>query len=287
MTQTVTGLIQRARRMIGDFPEIDVTTTTTTTASTSVVVADTSIYQKGSHIVIEDESMRVTAIANTTTLTVIRGYQGTTAVEHASGSKVLADPLASAADYLDGLNEGLRYLWPNFFVYVEDTSLTAVNDTSDYELPDSLKDGRVLRVQVLEAGGLPTAWYEWRQFEIRRDATDSVGEKIHFTNWPPPAGSSIKLIGLGRYTTDLAIGTAIPTNVSDAALSCLPSYAAYYVLSQAEARRNRITRAQNIGPAASPAGANSNLAVAMFNKFMAMKAMLGEPWPEFYARRRM
>jgi hypothetical protein len=52
--------------------------------TTTLTVADAYGYQVGDLLRIVDEIVRVTAIASATTLTIVRGYAGTTAVIHAS-----------------------------------------------------------------------------------------------------------------------------------------------------------------------------------------------------------
>lgn len=53
-------------------------------STTTLTVADAYGYQVGDLLRIVDEIVRVTAIATATTLTIVRGYAGTTAVIHAS-----------------------------------------------------------------------------------------------------------------------------------------------------------------------------------------------------------
>jgi hypothetical protein len=68
--------------------------------ATTLTVADAYIYQKNDLIRIENEVVRVTAIASATTLTIVRGYAGTTGAAHAAKFGMLlgsADPEGSDA----------------------------------------------------------------------------------------------------------------------------------------------------------------------------------------------
>ncbi len=68
--------------------------------TTTVTVANAKQYAKNTLIRCENEVMRVTAVANATTLTVTRGYMGTTAAPHTSKvmfSLGVADPEGSDA----------------------------------------------------------------------------------------------------------------------------------------------------------------------------------------------
>lgn len=75
-------------------------TITITDVATTLTVADAYQYQVNNLLRVENEVMRVTAIASATTLTVVRAYAGTTAVAHTSKlifSLGAADPESSDA----------------------------------------------------------------------------------------------------------------------------------------------------------------------------------------------
>jgi len=292
MSLTTTDLISKARRLISDYPQVDNLGAALTSGGTTVTVADSSLYRKGWVISVDEEAMLITDLPSATTLTVVRGYKGTVAASHASAANVLVNPLGTGADYLDGLNEGIRYLWPHFFVHQVDTSIVIQNLVSDYALPAKFPTGRsrVSRVMVLYPGAPAISWYGYREFEVVRGDDIAAGDVIRFTNTPPLAGSQVKVIGIAAPDTQagmtLTFGQTVPTSIPEVAFYCLPTYAAFYVLTGAEGQRDKTNRATNIGPAAVTPQANAQLAFSLLQKFQGMKAEQAMPWPASVTRRR-
>lgn len=292
MSLTTLDLISKARRLINDYPQVDNLAAAMTSGGTTVTVADSTMYRKGWIISVDEEAMLVTDVPSATTLTVVRGYKGTVAAAHASGAGILQNPLGTAADYLDGLNEGIRYLWPYFHVPVVDTSIVIQNLVSDYALPSKFVSGRsrVMRVMILYPGAPAISWYGYREFEVVRNDDVAGGDVIRFTNTPPIVGSQVKVIGIASPEVStgmtLAVGDTVPTVIPEVAFYCLPTYAAYYVLTGAEGQRDKTTRASNTGPAAVTPGTNAQLAFSMLQKFQAMVQQNAMPWPVYTTRRR-
>jgi len=164
MSLTATDLISKARRLISDYPQVDNLAGALTSGGTTVQVADSTLYRKGWIISVDEEAMLITDLPSGTTLTVVRGYRGTVAASHASAANILQNPLGTGADYLDGLNEGIRYLWPHFYVPQVDTTLVIQNLVSDYALPSKFPRGRsrVMRVMVKYPGAPAISWYGYR-----------------------------------------------------------------------------------------------------------------------------
>lgn len=288
MTLTVQDLISKSRRLINDYPQTDaLTDAITTPTATTATVSNAALYQVGWVVSIDEEAMLITA-ASGTTLTVVRGFKGTVAATHANGAGILLNPLGTGADYLDGLNEGMRMLWPHFFVNVVDTSIVIENLVSDYALPATFPSGgsRVNRVMILYPGAPQISWYGYREFEVVRNDDVLSGDVLRFPNTPPLAGSTVKVIGIARPDGNLAVGAQLPTTIPEVAFYCLPTYAAYYVLVSAEGKRDKVTRAANTGPAAVTPQANAQLAFSMLQKFNNMKAEQAMPWPVYTTRRR-
>ena len=288
MSLSVQDLISKARRLINDYPQGDSLTANMTNSVTTATVADSTLYRNGMIISINEEAMLVKAAPTGTTVTVVRGWKGTTPTTHTSGDGILLDPLGTGADYLDGLNEGMRYLWPHFYQSVVDTSIVVENLVSDYALPTSFPSGasRIMRMMVLYPGAPQISWYGYREFEVVRGDDVSGGDVVRFTNTPPFAGSQVKLIGIARPDADLVLGSNVPTTIPEYAFYCLPTYAAYYVLVSAEGKRDKVTRAQNVGPAAVTPQANAQLAFSLLQKFQSMKAEQAMAWPVYTTRRR-
>lgn len=291
MSLTTLDLISKARRLISDYPQMDSLSGSVTAGGTSLTVADSSLYQKGWVISIDEEAMLVTDMPNATTLTVTRGYKGTTAAAHSSAANILVQPLGTGADYMDGLNEGARLLWPQFFQHVVDTTITVAINTSDYALPATFPAGssRISRVMCLYPGAPAIDWYGYREWEVVRNDDIAGGDVLRFTNTPPLSGTTVKLIGIARpsvNTTALTDSWPGTSGLPEHAFYCLPSYAAYYVLTGAEGQRDKTTRAQNLGAAAVTPGANSALANAMLDRFYMMKGEQAMPWPKMTTQRR-
>lgn len=293
MSLTTLDLISKARRLISDYPQQDNLTASVTSGGTTLTVADSSLYRKGWVLSVDEEAMLVTDTPSATTLTVVRGYKGTVAASHASAANVLVNPLGTGADYLDGLNEAVRQLWPYFHVPVVDTTITIQNLVSDYALPAKFVAGRsrVMRCMILYPGAPAISWYGYREFEVVRGDDIKGGDVVRFTNTPPIVGSQVKLIGIAspEVQTGMTLSvadSAVPTSIPEVAFYCLPTYAAYYVLTGAEGQRDKTTRATNIGPAAVTPQANAQLAFSLLQKFQADIQRQAMPWPVYTTRRR-
>lgn len=149
MAISSSALIPRVRDILGDRPFQDSSTTTTTT--TSITVADSSLYDVG-HIVewqtgaVGYEQMYVTAIPNATTLTVIRGYGGTTAETHTSGDAIVSNPQFTGRNIQQSITAILNDSWPQ--VWTPGTvNLTWTGTTKWYDL-NALTKGIISVTQV-------------------------------------------------------------------------------------------------------------------------------------------
>lgn len=92
---------------------------------TTLTVADAYIYQVNDLIRIENEVVRVTAIASATTLTILRGYAGTTGAAHAAKFGMLlgsADP--EGADAPAGMTDTGRRLFNYVQTFTRGVSLS-------------------------------------------------------------------------------------------------------------------------------------------------------------------
>jgi hypothetical protein len=75
-------------------------------SGTTLTVADAYVYQKNALLRIEAEVVRVTAIASATTLTITRGYAGTTGAAHSAKPMIpLGTAMPEGADASDGLSD--------------------------------------------------------------------------------------------------------------------------------------------------------------------------------------
>jgi hypothetical protein len=113
---SVSDLVQRVRDLLGDHPYE--TTSTTTTTSTTVAVVDGTRWEEGAigewqTGTVGYEQFYVQSVA-ANNLTVVRGYDGTTAETHTSGDRVLRIDSESFAGrkIQQAINQAVLELWP-------------------------------------------------------------------------------------------------------------------------------------------------------------------------------
>ncbi len=173
---TAGALITRASRQLlsGTVEERNELATTVTSADTSIVLTyDLGGFREGSVIEIESELMYVWASATATkTLTVQRGFDGTTAVAHTAGALAVVNPRFPRQQMFDALNADIDDLSSTvnglFRVVAQDisyngtnrqinlTSATKVIDLLDVRLRYLSTDFPVIRKVRLQRD-LPTA----------------------------------------------------------------------------------------------------------------------------------
>jgi len=173
---TAGALITRASRQLlsGTVEERNKLATTVTSADTSIVLSyDLGGFREGSVIEIESELMYVWESSTATkTLTVQRGYDGTTAVAHTNGVLATVNPRFPRQQMLDSLNSDIDDLSSTmnglFRVVAQDityngsdrqinlTSATGIIDLIDVRLRYLADDYPVIRKVRLQRN-LPTA----------------------------------------------------------------------------------------------------------------------------------
>jgi hypothetical protein len=173
---TAGAVLTRASRQLlsGTVEERNKLATTVTSADTSIVLSyDLGGFREGSIIEIESELMYVWESATATkTLTVQRGYDGTTAASHTSGVLATVNPRFPRQQMLDALNSDIDDLSSTvnglFRVVAQDisyngsdrqlniTSATSIIDLLDVRLRYLADDYPVIRNVRLQRN-LPTA----------------------------------------------------------------------------------------------------------------------------------
>ena len=173
---TAGAVLTRASRQLlsGTVEERNKLATTVTSADTSIVLSyDLGGFREGSIIEIESELMYVWESATATkTLTVQRGYDGTTAASHTSGVLTTVNPRFPRQQMLDALNSDIDDLSSTvnglFRVVAQDisyngsdrqiniTSATGIIDLLDVRLRYLADDYPVIRNVRLQRN-LPTA----------------------------------------------------------------------------------------------------------------------------------
>ena len=173
---TAGAVLTRASRQLlsGTVEERNKLATTVTSADTSIVLSyDLGGFREGSVIEIESELMYVWESATATkTLTVQRGYDGTTAAAHTAGALATVNPRFPRQQMLDALNSDIDDLSSTvnglFRVVAQDisyngsdrqldiTSATGIIDLLDVRLRYLADDYPVIRNVRLQRN-LPTA----------------------------------------------------------------------------------------------------------------------------------
>lgn len=141
-------LIQRIRTILNDNPYIDACVEAMDASEVGLDVTDGTKYAAG--IIVEfqtdGEQCLVTSVA-TNTLTVIRGYNGTTAATHSINALMALDPVFSYMAITDAIAACIRGLWPHVYKLVAE-SVTPVTTGNRYY---DLAAGSVLMKEISSA----------------------------------------------------------------------------------------------------------------------------------------
>lgn len=269
-------LVKRVRRRLRDWPELDTLTASISDSGVTLTVSDTTIPRYYAHALLEVdlETMAVQAVASATTLTVFRGARGSTAATHASGATVLFDPAFTSAEILDGINDGLDALWPNFRQDVVDESVALSSSTTEYAIPNapglSVPIPRIRDFEIREQGF--DEWVGFHRVDIMRGASPKL--RLQFT---PPDGATLRIRGYAPLPhvgfTD-STHAQLPYNAD----SLATLYAAALLTMAGESGRVRFDR----GPIdsreqATRVGASSNIAREWMRLFFQQRADLSMP----------
>lgn len=267
MATTVAEAINRTRRLLRDFGAgQDALTASVTSSATTLTVADasTAVYTGNWTVEVDNETMLVVS-GTGSSLTVRRGYAGSTAASHASGATVLIRPAFFSTEIVDGLNEGIHACYPLIYKAYSDTSLTTSANTYEYTVPTMPSDSAtympfISRVSLLESGDF--AYRDRGAWDVVRSSTP----KIRFRR-QQPTSATIRVEGYGPFP-DLALGGSFDAQWPRRA-DMLPSlFAASQLLVSAEAGRLRFDqgvrddREQSVR-----AGASIQTATALENRF--------------------
>lgn len=197
MATSAATLTQRIRRYVRDWPAYDNLTASLSSGATTVTVADSTLYGVGKIIEVDQEAMYVNATPLATTLTVVRGWWGSTAASHASGASVLVDPRFTFVDILDAINEALGAVFPLVYRDIVDETLTTTATTWEYTIPNV--SGLATPIPFLHYLGVKEpgdlVFRQRRDWQIIRGATP----KIRFP-YEPVAGTTIRLEGIAPFT---------------------------------------------------------------------------------------
>lgn len=116
---TKTVLIQRVLRRLDDEPVTDGSGSSLTNSATSLTVTSTTPYTVGGTIDwVEDgtfETALITAVPNSTTLTIRRGHRGSTAASHAANAVFRYRGLYVPHNLSELVDEAVFALWPELY----------------------------------------------------------------------------------------------------------------------------------------------------------------------------
>lgn len=153
------------------------------TAATTFAATLGEYYKKGKIVGIEDEEMLVRDVA-TNTVTVVRGWHGTTPATHVISTPVRIFNFFSDAELNSYINRAVKSLWPDVYGRDVDEQITLVSGTYKYEVPAEITDalGVITDIERLtdDERGIPLPFEVW-------------GEYIYF-KYAPDAGARIKYI---------------------------------------------------------------------------------------------
>ena len=189
MTTSATTLAERARDLLDDYGANQTTLTAAiaTVGATSCTVASASDISAGDYISVNFETMRVTNVA-TLTLTVERGQRGSTATVHASGDKVISQPIYHPHRILAMLNAGLGKLTKQV---TDSTTLDVVSDQYAYAQPSTID--RIWRVEI-ENSDESDEFFIMRNWEMQ----DGGGYFRIFGDYT--AGRDIRVVGTSKFS---------------------------------------------------------------------------------------
>lgn len=264
MATTLDTLVVRTRRFMRDFPVAQDTLSASLAASatTATVVNGAQFPATGNQVIeIDYEAILLKSVA-TNTLTVTRGYAGSTAASHTAASTVLIKPAFLTVEIIDALNSTKDEMYPLVYKTVQDTSLTADGVTYEFTIPnlDSVPMQHIWKIDLKQTGD--PAYRGIDYWEIRRGSTP----KIKFRS-PPPAGT-LRVHGYGPFpdltTSASTVDALFPANcerplITGVAARLLASGEVGRVRSDVGARDDR--------EAANRAGSSMSASTAMYQRF--------------------
>lgn len=182
--------------------------------ATSLTVADAAAISRGV-IEIDDELMWVdTSDVSSGTLSLPpygRGYRGTTAASHTSGTRVVSSPMFPRPLVKRALNEAIQAVYPDLFGVAE-TSFTFTPAISTYALPAGTMNVMQVTWQTI---GPSREWMpvrRWRLDKHADDTTFATGATINIYDSIVP-GRKVKVV-YSKQPTPLTNGSDVFTTVT-------------------------------------------------------------------------
>ena len=262
---TVATIVDRTRRFLRDWPDLDTTTASLTSSTVTVSIADSTLYTVNKDIEVEQELMTVRALPSGVTLTVKRGAKGTTAASHATSQAVLISPDFSSLDILDALNAAVGAAFPYVYQRVTNTTLTTVASTYEYNVPSvgtgqSYAIPHIHRVEIKENG--ETKYRDKKDWRIIRAATPIL--QFRRTQ---PASATLRLHGYAPFPR-LAFTDSLPLQWPENFEDALVTYAAGWLKQSGETGRVKIdTGAIDNREQANRVGSSGAIGTSLLQRF--------------------
>lgn len=194
MAVTRLQLRNRVRRRIRDFyKDSDTLNEAVDTSETDIDVTDGTKYYKGAIIQVDDEVMLVTADPSGNTITVLRGFRGSTAAAHDNAQTVYIVDKFSDFEINSLLDDVIIDGFPILFSYIVDETATTDADALEYDIPTALSGGRVAR--AFENQGSATK-QDWIPLTIDFQSMT----KWYLSDRAGAGGRTIRLVGVAPFS---------------------------------------------------------------------------------------
>jgi hypothetical protein len=221
------------------------------------------------------------------TLTVERGYAGTTAAAHTAGALVTVAPKFPAFNVLNAINADLDDLSANGLFQVKTVAVTYSSAISGYDLPNATDIIEVLQLKYDEPGPA-RLWPEITSYKLRRasDTSDFSSGNAIVVYQQGNDGSPIRVTYAAPFThftalgQDIAATTGLPWTANDLP----PMGAAYRLQVVREGQRNfneaqpAPRRSSEVPPGAQIQAAQGVLAIRR-NRIRVEASRLRKAWP--------
>jgi len=196
MAYSKATLIKKIRALLNDNPYLDACTEDMDTTETGLDVTATSKYNVGDVVEFQDdgEQCLVTALASSTTLTVIRNHNlsvtvtAGTGTVHSTGALIAKRPVFSYVQIVDAISSSIDGLWPYVWKKVS-VNITPVAGQRFYELDEGTDTYTGLEISsVVQATTDATPkpfWYGTRR--------TSYPYRMHFSVPTSIAGSGVAI----------------------------------------------------------------------------------------------
>jgi hypothetical protein len=188
-----TTLLSRIRRLLNDNPFTTACNEAMDAVETDIDVTATLKFDVGDIVEFQDdgEQCLVTALFSATVLTVIRGYNGTTAATHSTGVLLCKNPVFQFVQIEQAVDAVLRGLWPYVYKEVNYTLTPNTNGNQWYELDDGGDVASIMELSsVRQAITVPGGYDELFEYGTRRTYFPVT---LHFNVPATIAGSGVAL----------------------------------------------------------------------------------------------